>query len=81
MFKDGFKKLVVDRYYKFFASTDTKGIIRVSNNRFIASGGYHPAIDLKAANEEDRQKPTLSFNEEYAVETLWHEILTTPGKE
>jgi SPP1 gp7 family putative phage head morphogenesis protein len=80
MFKDGFKKLVVDRYYKFFASTDTKGIIRVSNNRFIASGGYHPAIDLKAAMKKIARNQPLSFNEEYAVETLWHEILHNARK-
>ncbi len=36
--------------------------------------GYKPAIDLASAISKAGTELRLSFNEEYAVETLWHEI-------
>lgn len=36
--------------------------------------GYKPAIDLAGAISKSETKNALTFNEEYALETLWHEI-------
>ncbi|PKP11964.1 MAG: hypothetical protein CVU09_00250 [Bacteroidetes bacterium HGW-Bacteroidetes-4] len=50
--------------------------IYVSNNEFTLQDGtkFNPAFELKNALQAIRQKSTLTFNQEYALESLWHEI-------
>jgi hypothetical protein len=36
--------------------------------------GFKPAIELNRAVQKSGTKEALSFNEEYALETLWHEL-------
>ena len=53
----------------------------VRNGRFYLSNsdtlvaGYRPAEALLAALRKIKTREAISFNEEYAVETLWHEMM------
>lgn len=74
-FRAGFKKFSVEQMQYSFASTNTAGTITFSNRHFPVSGNFQPSVDLKNAMKKIEKQKALTFNEEYAVETLWHEIL------
>ncbi len=40
-----------------------------------ASGSFNASIELKGAFKAIKDKKDLSFNQEYAIEAMWHEIL------
>lgn len=54
-------------------STDAEGRITISTNKF-ASIGMTPSKDLLNAFKKLGTGKKLSFNEEYSLESLWHEI-------
>ncbi|OJV50524.1 MAG: hypothetical protein BGO31_14270 [Bacteroidetes bacterium 43-16] len=45
----------------------------ISTNTF--ANGFNPANDLKGAIKAIRDGEKMTFNQEYAMESLWHEIL------
>ncbi|SJM89965.1 phage minor head protein [Crenothrix polyspora] len=72
-FPDGFSGIfTVERADLFMAYH--KGAFYVSNADKLVSG-FNPMIDLTKAFEKAKTGDKLTFNEEYAVETLWHEIM------
>jgi len=75
MFRNGeFKTLTIHRA-DYFMATDIKGNILLSNRRFDGIGRFQPSVDLKTALKKIGRHEALTFNEEYAIESLWHEIL------
>jgi len=54
-----------------------KNFIEVRDYDFKISKGlkFNPAKELKSAIQNIRNRKPLTFNEEYAIENLWHEIL------
>jgi SPP1 gp7 family putative phage head morphogenesis protein len=70
-FRAGFAglKIVSDDY--FMATNPTNGMIYLSNRKFK---DFMPSKDLVNAFNKLRLKHALTFEEEYAIESLWHEI-------
>jgi len=73
-------------------SSGFNGIHAVANGEFFAANhngtiyfsdavdgltGFKPATNLMSAFEKSATNSVISFNEEYAVETLWHELMHT----
>lgn len=73
-FKNGYSGTVaVDENY-FMATDPSNGGLFISSKRFPRSNNFSPLNDLiNAFNKLGKEK--LSFNEEYALEALWHEIV------
>ncbi len=72
-FPEGFNGIqVVDRKDIFAAYY--QGSFYVSNTDALITG-FNPALELSSAFEKMTLSKTLSFNEEYAVECLWHEMM------
>ena len=60
----------------YFMATNSRGALWISKRKFGMPGGvFCPAADLKAAWNKIAVNKPLSFHEEYAVESLWHEIV------
>jgi hypothetical protein len=73
-FPEGFNGIhAVESSEMFAATIDGEIYFSVSDG---VESGFNPAIELANALEKitTKSKQKLSFNEEYAVETLWHEI-------
>ena len=72
-FPAGFKKLGAVDAPDFFAWYDDEGRYYLSTSD-RQMPGFAPALQLKMALEKLRDGAPLSFDEEYAVEILWHEM-------
>lgn len=70
---------IVDESY-FFA-TDSKGKLMVSNRTFPDHDNYNPAKHLKSAWNKLATRQALTFNEEAAIEGVWHEIIHNTQKD
>lgn len=71
-FPQGFNGIhAVERADMFAGYFDGNFYFSVAD-KFVS--GYKPAIDLANAISKSETKTALTFNEEYALETLWHEI-------
>lgn len=57
-----------------FMSTNSKGRIAISTYTFEDASGFSPAEDLLNAFK-NLGKTELTFNQEYALESLWHEVM------
>jgi len=64
----------------FMSTYSDKGIFQVSNRKFDNLGGFRPSADLVNGLKKIRRGTELTFNEEYALEALWHEILHNKAK-
>ena len=51
-----------------------KSDITISDNTFLRLG-FNPARDFKSALNSIKEGIELTFNQEYSIEALWHEIL------
>jgi SPP1 gp7 family putative phage head morphogenesis protein len=71
-FKNGFKKVVFDQKNHFMA-TDCHGTVFISAKKSFC--GLQPKKDLTSALKKISSGKELVFEEEYAIESLWHEIL------
>ncbi len=49
--------------------------IRISSSTFYSCNNFCPSKDLKNALKKMEKGEPLAFNEEYSLESLWHEIL------
>ena len=67
-------ELIRRQDFNSFMATDSKGKIAVSAVTFPMVGNFAPADDLVAAFRNLGRRE-LSFNQEYALESLWHEIM------
>ena len=72
-FPQGFNGIHAVSNPEFFAAT-REGAFYFSNADELVSG-FKPASLLVQAMEKAKAGEMLSFHEEYAVETLWHEIM------
>ena len=52
----------------------SQSTIKISTHTF-ASIGFNPALELREALGAIKKGETLTFKQEYALESLWHEIL------
>ena len=74
-FPNGFNGIHAVSNPDMFAGFDTQSrIIYVSSADELVSG-FSPANDLILAMQKIQDGSKLTFNNEYAVETLWHEIM------
>lgn len=64
---------VVDGGETLFAAVED-GLFHLSNSDALVPG-YRPAEALRSALRKIKTEQPLSFQEEYAVETLWHEMM------
>jgi SPP1 gp7 family putative phage head morphogenesis protein len=58
----------------FMATRPIFGEFLVSKRTFVKSGNFEPSKNLLGALQNIRHGKELTFNEEYALESLWHEI-------
>jgi SPP1 gp7 family putative phage head morphogenesis protein len=78
---NGFSSISETSADYFMATWPQRGEFAVSNTRrYDVGGGFHPAGNLVGAMQKIRNKIPLTFNEEYAVESLWHEICHNRAK-
>jgi SPP1 gp7 family putative phage head morphogenesis protein len=66
------KAQYIDRGFMIAYPLD--GLIVVSSHEFKSSRGYNPARDLRSALQKLKANQPLTFNEEHALESLWHEL-------
>ncbi|HRZ53504.1 MAG TPA: hypothetical protein P5284_10080, partial [Candidatus Contendobacter sp.] len=72
-FPAGFGRLEVTGETHYFAKI--KGdVLHLSDAESLVPG-FRPASDLRQALAAIQQQTPLTFNQEYAVELLWHEAL------
>lgn len=71
-FPDGFKGIYAVNNDEFFAAVD-QGAFYFSDSDTLVKG-FKPASLLISAIQSQKEGNKLSFNQEYAVETLWHEM-------
>lgn len=71
MFRAGFGGMKEVNKEYFMATNPANGVIYVSARAF---NKFVPARDLISAFHKLKHKGTLTFEEEYALECLWHEI-------
>lgn len=72
IFQQGFSSIKVKPTKSFLMSAYQSGDLIVSSS--TQGSGLNPAKNLKDALKKITKGEDLSFNEEYAVEALWHEI-------
>ena len=63
------------RSKRYFMACTRDNEIRISNITFYDYNNFCPNKDLKNALKKMRKGAPLTFNEEYSLESLWHEIL------
>ncbi len=64
-------------YYKATGAYDKKGnTIIITNNNFVLASGdvFNPLHEVKGAMKAIAKKEPLTFKQEYALESVWHEI-------
>lgn len=75
IFPYGFKEIYEVTGMKYFMATCGEGEIMVNNNTFsFRNHRFNAADQTISAMTKIRAGKSLSFDEEYAVECLWHEI-------
>lgn len=82
LFKGGLKEVrIIDTDQGFMANERASGtnILYISNKTFTVPGGreFNPLNELKGAMAniaKNKKNAVLTFNQEYALESLWHEI-------
>ena len=82
LFKGGLKEVrIIDTDQGFMANERASGtnILYISNKTFTVPGGreFNPLNELKGAMAniaKNKKDAVLTFNQEYALESLWHEI-------
>ncbi|SDO03749.1 phage putative head morphogenesis protein, SPP1 gp7 family [Desulfonauticus submarinus] len=73
-FKNGYSGTVAVNEKYFMATDPSNGGLFISSKKFPRLNNFSPLNDLmNAFNKLGKEK--LSFNEEYALEALWHEIV------
>ena len=72
---NGIKKVVTESGRQYFMATDSRGTLWLNAKTFSTScDGFNALRDLKTAWNKLAKGEELTFNEEYAFESLWHEL-------
>lgn len=72
---NGIQKVVTENGKRYFMATDCKGTFWLNSKTFSTScDGFNALRDLKTAWNKLAKGEELTFNEEYACESLWHEL-------
>ena len=72
---NGIQKVVPESGKRYFMATDCKGTFWLNAKTFSTScDGFNALRDLKTAWNKLAKGESLTFNEEYAFESLWHEL-------
>lgn len=78
IFHRGFKKVSqAEKNEKFFMATDSRGEIWLNDKSF---GKFNPSNEFISALKNIKKGESLSFNQEYSVEAMWHEVLHNRAK-
>lgn len=73
-FKDGPPTIWYSSEMDSFGEWDSKNNLVLSSKLHGAENDFRPYNDALAAVDAIREKRPLSFNQEHALETLWHEL-------
>lgn len=72
---NGIKRVVTENGRSYFMATDSRGTLWLNSKTFSTScDGFNALRDLKNAWNKIARGEELTFNEEYAFESLWHEL-------
>ena len=72
---NGIKRVVTENGRGYFMATDSRGTLWLNSKTFSTScDGFNALRDLKTAWNKLARGEELTFNEEYAFESLWHEL-------
>ena len=72
---NGIKRVVTENGRGYFMATDSRGTLWLNYKTFSTScDGFNALRDLKTAWNKLAKGEELTFNEEYAFESLWHEL-------
>lgn len=72
---NGIKRVVTENGRGYFMATDSRGTLWLNSKTFPTScDGFNALRDLKNAWNKLAKGEELTFNEEYAFESLWHEL-------
>lgn len=72
---NGIKRVITENGRSYFMATDCKGTLWLNSKTFSTScDGFNALRDLKTAWNKLAKGEELTFNEEYACESLWHEL-------
>lgn len=72
---NGIRKVVTESGKRYFMATDSRGTFWLNAKTFATScDGFNALHDLKNAWNKLARGEELTFNEEYACESLWHEL-------
>lgn len=72
---NGIKRVMTENGKSYFMATDCKGTLWLNSKTFSTScDGFNALRDLKTAWNKLAKGEELTFNEEYACESLWHEL-------
>ena len=72
---NGIKRVVTENGRGYFMATDSRGTLWLNSKTFSTScDGFNALRDLKTAWNKLAKGEELTFNEEYAFESLWHEL-------
>lgn len=77
-FARGFEGIRVVKGNYFMATFTDRGLINISKTEI--EPGYVPARDILRAFQKISNGEKLTFNEEHAIESLWHEIMHNTSK-
>ena len=72
---NGIKRVITENGRSYFMATDSRGTLWLNSKTFSTScDGFNALRDLKTAWNKLARGEELTFNEEYAFESLWHEL-------
>lgn len=72
---NGIKRVITENGRSYFMATDSRGTLWLNSKTFSTScDGFNALRDLKTAWNKLAKGEELTFNEEYAFESLWHEL-------
>lgn len=72
---NGIKRVITENGRSYFMATDSRGTLWLNSKTFSTScDGFNALRDLKNAWNKLAKGEELTFNEEYAFESLWHEL-------
>ena len=72
--KAGIRKVITESGKDYFMATDRKGTLWLNSRAYLPLNNFNPLRDLKSGWNKLAKGKTLTFNEEYAFESLWHEL-------
>ena len=71
----GIRKVITESGMDGFMATDSKGTLRLNFRTYPPLNNFNPLRDLRSGWNKLARGKTLTFNEEYAFESLWHELI------